>query len=232
MAAFNAFIERLINIPMDQNDYQNELNIIKHIAYVNGYNPTIIDKLHTKKLKKKNNNTKNVTPTENKYTSITYTNILPQTIQYEFKKHNINISFKTNNNIKNILKTKSSTDTKICSGVYKLCCNDCEKFYIGQTGRTFYERFQEHKPKPNTKSTYAQHLIDNNHNYTNFDRNLTPLHIINKKGKALDATEEFEIFKAYQLERDNILNDKLTIKNNILFNTAVIQIHKEGRRQT
>ena len=181
IAAYNAFINRLINIPLTKKDYDEEVNTIKHIAITNGYKPEMIDKLIYKKKKKiknqnKTNNNINNPTTNTKYIAIEYTNILPQIIKNEFKKHNINISFKTNNNIQTILKPKTKKDTKTCSGVYKINCDDCEQYYIGQTGRTFYERFTEHKPKHNTKSTYALHLIDKNHNYTSFETNLQPLH--------------------------------------------------------
>lgn len=33
--------------------------------------------------------------------------------------------------------------------LYKIKCNDCDSYYIGQTGRTFQERYKEH-----TKSIY------------------------------------------------------------------------------
>ena len=55
MATFNALAHRLTNIPMDIEDYNDEINIIKHIAIVNGYNSKIIDKIkykHANKLKR------------------------------------------------------------------------------------------------------------------------------------------------------------------------------------
>lgn len=100
-------------------------------------------------------------------------------------------------------------------------------FYIGQTGRTFKDRFKEHIPKPNSKSTYAQHLINNNHNYTDFETNLQTLHIC-KKGKILDAIEEYEIYKSYKIEQDRLLNDKLTVKTNTLYETAIK--HQQNNR--
>ena len=45
MAAYNSFIHRLINTPLNHSDYLYEINIIKNIAINNGYNPNIIDKL-------------------------------------------------------------------------------------------------------------------------------------------------------------------------------------------
>ena len=100
------------------------------------------------------------------------------------------------------------------TGVYKLKCDDCTKHYIGQTGRTFIDRFNEHKLKQNTKSNFALHLIEENHNYTDFDSNLIPLHCCGK-GRLLDALEEFEIYKSNKEKEDDLLNDKLTLKTNV-----------------
>ena len=117
------------------------------------------------------------------------------------------------------------------TGVYKLSCNDCECFYIGQTGRGFYKRFVEHTPKHNVKdlttqsyikSNYARHLIQENHNYTSFDTNLKPIHVCGK-GAYLNAREEFEIYKAHndKYYRKFILNDHLHFKSNPLYDTAL-----------
>lgn len=105
---------------------------------------------------------------------------------------------------------------------YKLSCNDCSKFYIGQTGRSFEKRFKEHIPKASKvqKSNYAEHLVLNNHNYTNLETNLKPLHICNK-GRIMTALEQFEIYKAAKNNPQDILNDKSTLQNNILFESLI-----------
>jgi len=51
-------------------------------------------------------------------------------------------------------------------GVYQLIRPDCNMKCIGQTGRHFPVRFQEHfrdYKYPNNKSKFAQHLLDNKH---------------------------------------------------------------------
>ena len=45
MAAYNNFIHRLLTVPLDDNDFRDELNVIKYIAVANGYNSLTIDKL-------------------------------------------------------------------------------------------------------------------------------------------------------------------------------------------
>ena len=67
-------------------------------------------------------------------------------------KINIMKIFKTNTNIMNILRHNNSiTPLEKKTGVYKLSCDDCDCFYIGQTGRGFLKRFNEHTPKHNLK---------------------------------------------------------------------------------
>ena len=63
MAAYNSFIHRLLTIPLDD-DFHDELNVIKYIAVANGYNSLTIDKLlrkHEKRMPKPRiNNTQKI----------------------------------------------------------------------------------------------------------------------------------------------------------------------------
>lgn len=91
------------------------------------------------------------------------------------------------------------------TGVYKLKCNDCDKFYIGQTGRSFAKRAKEHKPNPRInpqKSSYAQHIIDEEHSTGNIENNIEIMEVCNK-GFTLDTLEEFHIYKALKQESYN-----------------------------
>ena len=107
IAAFNSLTHRLATIPMERNDYIEELNIIKHIAIVNGYQPTLIDKL----LHKQATNHKKSGDTKMKYISTFYSRRTALALVNDFKKRNIIISFRTNNNIGNLLRTKSRQPT-------------------------------------------------------------------------------------------------------------------------
>lgn len=50
LAAFHSYIHRLINVPLSDSDFQKELNIIKQIAVNNGYVPSLIEQILSKKL--------------------------------------------------------------------------------------------------------------------------------------------------------------------------------------
>ena len=69
------------------------------------------------------------------------------------------------------------------TGVYTLKCNDCPKFYIGQTGRSLKTRYTEHIEAltlPFIKSNFAEHIFNSHHTYTNIETNLEILHILPK----------------------------------------------------
>ena len=51
-AAFHSLINRLIRIPLSEQNYNKEWKTIQHIAKVNGYQPAIIDKVLNKVRKK------------------------------------------------------------------------------------------------------------------------------------------------------------------------------------
>ena len=79
LAAFHSFINRLINIPLEADDFEDELNTIKYIATRNGFSSTLIDTLLKKHLKDKHNNKNKLKINRNtnivKYISAEYTNI-------------------------------------------------------------------------------------------------------------------------------------------------------------
>ena len=100
------------------------------------------------------------------------------------KKTDLKISFETDNTIGKLLAQNKNTNFNKFnkSGVYQLTCQDCNRKYIGQTGRPFYIRFQENLRDfkyENGKSKFAQHLIDNRHSITPME-NIEVLHT-NKK---------------------------------------------------
>ena len=102
-------------------------------------------------------------------------------------------------------------------------CSSCDKFYIGQTGRSFGTRFKEHLPKgklTNITSNFAKHLVDTGHDYVDFDSNCIPLHVCGK-GPHMNTLEEYEIYKAYKHNASSVLNDKLCFNTNALYDLAM-----------
>jgi hypothetical protein len=81
------------------------------------------------------------------------------------------------------------------SGIYQLKCNDCPLKYIGQTGRTFKTRYNEHVHAIKTNkqnSKYAEHTLDTGHTYSATNETLEMLHT-EKKGQLLNTLEGYHI---------------------------------------
>ena len=210
LAAYNSFVHRLINTPLSEQNFNKELNIIKQISVNNGYNPNMIDKILTQKQFNKaislvypRNNYNKI----NTFRTITYTGKLSNKVKKHYKKHNINIAFRTTNTLGKLIKNnKAKTKKEQKSGVYQLKCGTCPKIYIGQTGRSFYKRIKEHKDCYRLKrnnSHYAKHLLEESHE---FDPDFKILHIENKSLK-LNNLEILEINK--QKNSNLLLNEQL-----------------------
>jgi len=89
------------------------------------------------------------------YKWVTFTYIGKETnfITNLFRKNNLKIAFRTNNTVQSLLKHKQQVpDIYTQSGVYKLTCPHCKKEYVGQIGRNFQVRFNEHKNAFKTNS--------------------------------------------------------------------------------
>lgn len=183
-AAFRTMIHRLFSVPMSPENTKKEINTIKHIATMNGYNSCLIDKIIHRKM-----NTINIqkhtslTPikehTETKYITIPYVGPLSLKIAATLKKFNIRTTFQTQFSLqKTLSNNKDPIPTIEQCGVYALTCNNCNAIYIGQTGRKFIHRIKEHerawRKQTPSLSHFADHLTDNQHT---FNRN-TNFHIL------------------------------------------------------
>ena len=215
-------VHRLLHTPMEMTDYIDETNTIKYIAIDNGYSSNTIDNLIQKHKQKLNNNNEKI-KNNNKFISSKYTNIIPDYLSSIFKKLNITLGYKTDNNLYSFLKYKDKKPITEMTGIYKLKCNDCDKIYLGQTGRPMKDRFKEHLPTGNLnnlKSNFARHIIDHGHKYTNIDNNVDIIQNCSK-GKLMNALEEFYIYRESKIDANRLLNDQLKFDSNYLYDTAI-----------
>ena len=125
----------------------------------------------------------------------------------------------TNNNNKTI-------DRYEKSGIYKINCQDCTKFYIGQTGRAFKTRYAEHiqaiksNNMTSQRSNFAEHILQSDHTYGNIKENMTILDT-EKKGLKMNIKEELYIYKHTLKEKDNLLNTMQVHTKNTLFDKII-----------
>ena len=106
-------------------------------------------------------NTRGTTVNQKSYMVLPYVKGLSESIKNVGKKHGIQIYFKGGNTIKNLLMTPKDKDhiTKKSGIIYRFKCKrvDCEDEYIGESSRTFGERYKEHLKAPSP--IYDHHTI-------------------------------------------------------------------------
>lgn len=192
---------------MNDENYHAEVNKIYKIADVNGYSRKIVDSL-LRKYKQKSD-MRNLTSlqqlsigdagdesAECYYSGGIFVNGLSNPLAKIFRKHSIILSpNSTGYKMKTLLGgTKDKLDDTKKSGIYAVICQDCDSVYIGQCCRACERRFSEHyKPffeKRYGKSTPADHMLENCHQFAGFRL----LREINNPTQ-LDAYENLYIYK-------------------------------------
>ena len=77
---------------------------------------------------------------------------LSESIKKACSKHGVHVYFKGGMTIKNLLMAPKDKDPilKKSGVIYRYKCNrvECDKEYIGESSRTFGERFREHQKAP------------------------------------------------------------------------------------
>ena len=83
---------------------------------------------------------------------ISYYKGISESIKKTCSKHGVHIYFKGGNTIKTLLVAPKDQDTiqKKSGVIYRYTCHkvDCDEEYIGESSRTFGERFKEHLKAP------------------------------------------------------------------------------------
>jgi hypothetical protein len=167
MTTFKNWIHRIHKIPLQNANKLKELNTIINIAESNGYNKQQIIRLdNTIRLNKQH---KTEESKDNKrWVMFTYTGNYIRTITKLLKHTKVQIAFKTGNTTGNLLKETCNINTFEQAGIYRLKYMDCQKVYIGQTGRPFKIRYKEHITSiryNREDSGYAAHILNNIHPY-------------------------------------------------------------------
>ena len=227
-AAIRFLYNRLNTYNLQEDEYKTEENIIHNIMYNNAF-PILPHKppsqLPPTSTLDKQAATTTQAPTQ-KWVTFTYIGKETRFITNLFRKTNIRIAFKTNNTIQKLLRHKQQIpDMYTQSGVYKLKCPDCNKAYVGQTGRSFQVRFNEHKNAFRSNShtsNFAKHLNEQAHSFGSIHNTMETLKWQNK-GPHLITIERFYIY-AEHLD-NNHLNDDHTIFPNTIFET-LLKPHK------
>ena len=137
------------------------------------------------------------------------------------KSHQIKTSFTPPQKISAILPSvKDSIDSHKRKGaIYQIPCKNCNKIYIGETGRCFQTRQKEHKAdvkkeskdQPQTHRTaLSKHAIAENHNFDWDQSKILQFETDYHKRKFI---ETYYINKA-----TNAINDKSSVQFSFIYN--------------
>jgi hypothetical protein len=203
MAAYRFMINRLQSLPLSREHRNQEINNITQITKQNGYPIALIEKLD-KQIKNKIKNSTNNTQTQNsnmKWITFEYHNPIIRKVTNIFRIANIKITYRVSNTIQNILKTHTQNCDKYThSRIYSLKCNTCNKYYVGQTGRSLKVRLTEHIRYIKTnepKSAYALHILNNQHEYATIQNSMELISTC-KKGWHMNIAENLYIQLYYK----------------------------------
>ena len=150
MAAFHHMIHRMDTLPLSEAGKSKEEEHIFEAARLNGYASSTIQTIIDKKRRDKHRHLlTTLRPVEEAKTtraSITFNQKNSNLLRSKFYKFEIElVSSSRDNQLKTLLgSTKDKTALLEKSGIYKLNCGECSKFYIGQTKRNIETRFEEH----------------------------------------------------------------------------------------
>ena len=169
--------------------------------------------------KNNNSNTNKQMSNQNPYIMVPYYKGLSESMKRTCNKHGVQVYFKGGNTIRNLLmapKVKGPTLKK--SGViYRYKCDrvECDEEYIGESSRTFGERFKKHEKAPSP--------IHDHYNITGHKISLDNFSIVGREDQNLMRT----IKEALYIRVNNLfLNRNIGkyhlpyIWDEVLFNTS------------
>jgi len=213
LAAFNSYIHRLTHIPLSQTAFNEELNIIKHLAEVNQVDVDV-DRMVRKKLTRKClDSTTSLArdlgrDKKLRWIRLPYLGKFSSKLSRTLRLFGFRPAYYNLTTVKGLfVRLKDPVPAVESSGVYSIQCNDCNGIYVGETGRQIKIRVAEHLKTWRKgilgESAFADHLIANGHCYR--EGSATLLHKEKSYFKRL-ALENIEIIRYVNNDKFNVLN--------------------------
>jgi hypothetical protein len=160
--------------PIAEQNKQKEKDIIEHVLRNNNYSPTTLN------TRTHRNVGQDEHPQQQKWAKFTYQGTETRFVTKLFQKAGLKIAYTTRHTTGQLLTHNNGNRCNKYegNGVYQLACLDCNRHYVGQTGRSFRTRYKEHArdyQDGTQKSQYAKHLFDNQHALHPMDTSMTIL---------------------------------------------------------
>lgn len=169
-AAFNSMVYRLCKLPLNAQNFMDEIGYIKYTARLNGYDEHMIDKLvdkQSKIIRRMNLTTLSSQSDTKKRIKFHYAPRITNKFKSVFKPYNIDLAFTTEALRGKLGSLKDRTENEAKSGIYEIDCDHCNQKYIGQTMRQIITRFKEHTNlKRDVPSAVGAHIMEQGHRIT------------------------------------------------------------------
>ena len=140
--------------------------------------------------KKNNTNAKDTSGNKKSYMVLSYVKGISESMKNVGKQHDIQTYFRGGNTIKSLLMTPKDKDhiTKKSGIIYRFKCNrvECDDEYIGESSRTFGERFKEHLEAPSP--------IYDHYNITGHETNIENFSIVGREDQNLNRAFKKAIY--------------------------------------
>ena len=149
LGVVRTLLDRCDSIVTEQHDKDSEENNIKGALSTCGYPDWTFKKVKLEKATPKTD-TKNSTADRDKSKGLVvlpYVEGLSEKVSRTFKKHGFSTALKPHRTIRSLLVHPKDKLTPLqkADAVYEIPCSDCNKTYVGETGRLFETRINEHK---------------------------------------------------------------------------------------
>jgi hypothetical protein len=226
----------MLNLPLHKNNLENEWQTILHIAKNNHFPTVLIHNLRHRLAQKRTQSpspTQLTNPRKNeKWATFTFMSPNTRKVTNLFKQAGVKIAFRGTNTLARLVKTTNTTRTPPHNkpGIYQLKCNTYNLSYIGQTSRDLKTRYNEHIryiKKNNPQSAYAQHILNNRHEFGTIQNTMTllkPLH-----SQHLLTTHE-QLYIHYFHKNGKLISEQSPGNPNPLFDLTTSPLHHRANR--
>ncbi len=165
----NTLNHRAKAICKDQTSLAQETNHLRSVFRSNGYPDAMVNRIIQSTKNKSSVNKEELQQETKTIMTIPYVQGVSEKIKRVCYKEGIHVVFRSGKTLRSILThVKPKPDDNNLPGViYKIPCLDCNRSYIGETGRTLQVRIGEHKRHcrnlDTNKSAVAQHSLEEGH---------------------------------------------------------------------
>ena len=181
-AAFESALFRMWNIPLSSARREKEMDYIREMARINGYDDKLVERLNKKHemrwerrkfttlkpIAKSRFSTENSKSNRSRGVVLPFHSRLTNKLSNKLKENGVNVIYGGRGNLRELIgRVKKPRPKMECSGIYNIKCKDCVGSYVGQTRRRMETREKEHEraitSKQPEKSALASHCLEEHH---------------------------------------------------------------------